>query len=141
VLVPIAAGFTLSAGTSPATTMAWGYPGADWGYTQASICPVTMLSVPPGCRVRPTHITGDLIGYSRGVVPAGALSGSSIAVSRSGVSDAPSAFATYSVDGTYVYRQATADSQAARLTLNPDLDDSHPYGSQLGDSVPVRELV
>jgi hypothetical protein len=120
VLVPIAAGFTLSAETSPATTMAWGYRVRTWRYTQASISPVTVLSVPPSCRLRPTHITGDLIGYARGVVPAGASSGILIAVSRSGDSDAPSAVATYSVDGTYVYRLATADSQAAawRPTTN-----------------------
>ena len=95
-----------------------------WGKAAAEIKVLTFDKVPAGCRVELVKMTGDFIGYALGAVPAGTQAGVLIGVSRSGAGLAGSHFADFAADGVYVYRQATVDSQSARLAINDTFVDS-----------------
>ena len=90
-----------------------------WGHADSWVWQQPFTNVPAGCRVQILRISGALISWSKGAVPAGTYAG--VLVGAYSSAGTGSTRAAYAADGYFMYYQARLSNYPIRIPFNQDL--------------------
>jgi hypothetical protein len=94
-----------------------------YGHADYVVWNQPFINVPAGCRVQILHISGDLMAWAMGAVPAGTNAG--LLVGAYSSAGAGSTRAAYAADGFFIYYQAGAGAAPARIQFNQDVTEGY----------------
>jgi len=94
-----------------------------WGHADYWVWQQPFTNVPAGCRVQILRISGDLMSWSKGAVPAGTYAG--VLVGAYSSAGTGSTRAAYAADGYFMYYQAGLSNYPIRIPFNQDLVEGY----------------
>jgi len=94
-----------------------------YGHADYVVWDQPFTNVPAGCRVQITHISGDLISWAMGAVPAGQHAG--VLMSAYSSNGTGSTRAAYAADGYFMYYQHGVECQTARIPFDQNVVEGY----------------